>query len=227
MIVWGGKYLDLLKDGGRYHPATDSWLALSLTSAPSARRWHTAVWTGSEMIVWGGEGGGTTGGRYNPVTDGWSPVNLTNAPAERIGHTAVWTGSGMIVWGGYNSGVLNEGGRYTPASDTWTAVTTAGAPVARVDHTAVWTGREMIVWGGAGDGIGNYRNDGARYDPLLNTWTAVIPTGSPDGRYLHSAVWTGSGMIIWGGSVPGDQSRGSVNTFCYSPPRTLYLFQRP
>ena len=36
------------------HPATDSWAATSTTNAPSARDFHKAVWTGSEMIVWGG-----------------------------------------------------------------------------------------------------------------------------------------------------------------------------
>ena len=61
----------------------------------------------------------------------------------------MWTGSEMIVWGGYNgSGYLNDGGRYNPAANSWTAVTTTGAPAARAYHTAVWTGSEMIVWGG-------------------------------------------------------------------------------
>ena len=37
-------------------PCTDQWTATSTTNAPSARDGHTAVWTGSEMIVWGGFG---------------------------------------------------------------------------------------------------------------------------------------------------------------------------
>ena len=43
---------------------------------PSARAYHTAVWTGSEMIVWGGWDGGyeADGGRYDPVTDSWTPL---------------------------------------------------------------------------------------------------------------------------------------------------------
>ena len=45
---------------------------------------HTAVWTGSEMIVWGGFDSGTsylnTGGRYNPSTDSWTATSTTNAP---------------------------------------------------------------------------------------------------------------------------------------------------
>src|SRR6476660_899142 len=32
----------------------DTWTATSTTNAPSARAGHTAVWTGTEMIVWGG-----------------------------------------------------------------------------------------------------------------------------------------------------------------------------
>ena len=34
----------------------DTWTATSTTNAPEARYYHTAVWTGSEMIVWGGSG---------------------------------------------------------------------------------------------------------------------------------------------------------------------------
>ena len=35
-------------------PCTDQWGATSTANAPGGRSLHTAVWTGSEMIVWGG-----------------------------------------------------------------------------------------------------------------------------------------------------------------------------
>ena len=74
----------LLNTGGRYNPSTDSWTATSTTNAPTARYDHTAVWTGSEMIVWGGHGSGlNTGGRYNPITDSWTATSTTNAPSGR------------------------------------------------------------------------------------------------------------------------------------------------
>ena len=86
-------------------PATNTWTATTTTNAPSGRTLHTAVWTGSEMIVWGGYDASpayvlNTGGRYNPSTDSWTATSTTNAPTGRRGHTAVWTGSEMIVWGG-------------------------------------------------------------------------------------------------------------------------------
>jgi hypothetical protein len=58
-----------LNSGGRYDPGTDSWTATSITNTPEARYLHTAVWTGNEMIIWGGIAEGSsnvnTGGRYN------------------------------------------------------------------------------------------------------------------------------------------------------------------
>ncbi|PYL86246.1 MAG: galactose oxidase, partial [Verrucomicrobia bacterium] len=100
MIVWGGvDFSGYFNTGGRYNPTTDSWTATSTASAPAGREIHTAVWTGSEMIVWGGYNGTdlNTGGRYNPSADSWTAISTTNAPAARDSHAAVWTGSEMIV----------------------------------------------------------------------------------------------------------------------------------
>jgi hypothetical protein len=78
---------------------------------------HTAVWNGSEMIVWGGIAGinyYNTGGRYNPSTDSWLATSTTNAPDGRFSHTAVWDDLDalMIVWGGNDSSnFFNTGGR--------------------------------------------------------------------------------------------------------------------
>src|SRR5205809_2389343 len=121
--------------GGRYNPITDSWTATSTTGAPTGRGGHRAVWTDSEIIVWGGYAGGgvlNTGGKYNPNTDSWTTTSTTDAPSPRAGHTAVWTGSEMIVWGGMNSdpfpSPFNTGSSYDPSTDSWTATTTTGAP---------------------------------------------------------------------------------------------------
>src|SRR5947199_6173741 len=35
----------------------DTWTATSTTNAPSPRAFHSAVWTGTEMIIWGGYAG--------------------------------------------------------------------------------------------------------------------------------------------------------------------------
>ena len=214
MIVWGGLNVDVnqpdgFNDGARYNPAVNTWKWVTTTGAPAARSAPTAVWTGSEMIVWGGANTGNfnDGGRYNPAGDSWKPVTRTGAPAFRASHTAVWTGSEMIVWGGSrNDGTspyLNDGARYNPADDTWTPMSTVGAPRGRAYHTAVWTGSEMIVWGGSAypGSTPDVLNDGGRYDPASDRWTAVSTTGAPSVRSGYTAVWTGSEMIVWGGST--------------------------
>jgi len=208
MIAWGGGH----NTGGRYNPITDSWIATSTTNAPSARDGNTAVWTGSEMIVWGGlDNNGdplNTGGRYNPVTDSWTATSTTNAPSARTWHTAVWTESEMIVWGGctdtFCGGIFSSGGGYNPVTDSWTATSTTNAPDARGRHTAVWTDSEMIIWGGTTGPGGTLFNTGGRYNPGADSWTATTSTtNAPDARFGHSAVWTGSEMIVWGGYAFG------------------------
>jgi len=184
----------------------DTWTLTSTTNAPDARDNHTAVWTGSEMIVWGGDSPFSfqlnTGGRYNPSTDNWTATSLTNAPDIRSLHTAVWTGNEMIVWGGFNhiSGTLNTGGRYDPSTDSWTATSLNNAPDARYVHTAVWTGSEMIVWGGCQiDDCSLVFFSGGRYNPSSDSWTATSTTNAPASRYYHAAVWGSSQMIVWAG----------------------------
>jgi len=200
MAVVGANYTLPLIASPSVACTDDTWTATSTIGAPVARVFHTAVWTGSEMIVWGGvdfSGYLNTGGRYNPTTDSWTATSTASVPAGREIHTAVWTGSEMIIWGGYNGTDLNTGGRYNPSTDSWTATSTTNAPAARDSHTAVWTGNEMIVWGGFSSG--SYFNTGGRYDPSTDNWAATSTAGAPDGRAGPTAVWTGSEMIAWGG----------------------------
>jgi hypothetical protein len=181
----------------------DTWTATSVVNAPDARDGHTAIWTGSEMIVWGGYDGNSnvnTGGRYDPAIDTWTATSTAGAPIGRWLHTAVWTGSEMIIWGGGDgTDFLDTGGRYNPMTDSWTATSTTNAPEARVHHTAVWTGSQMIVWGGY-----NYTtlrmNSGGRYNAATDSWTATSTTNVPEARWDHTVEWTGSEMIVWGGT---------------------------
>jgi N-acetylneuraminic acid mutarotase len=211
MIVWGGgsggvvNAAPYTNAGKRYNPTTNTWTAMSTTNAPLARGFHTAVWTGSEMIVWGGTivSNNTftnTGGRYNPALDQWTPMSTFAAPTSRVGHVAVWGNGEMIVHGGvevFASAAVQTGGRYNPSSDSWTATANTGAPP-RAAHTAIWTGSYMLVWGGNLSQFGGQQNTGAKYDPASG-WSDISSTGAPSARMGHSAVWTGTRMLVWGG----------------------------
>ncbi len=189
----------------------DAWTATAFQGTGRYR--HTAVWTGSEMIVWGGAIGlnvfSNTGARYFPSTDSWAATSTVNAPNNRADLTAVWTGTEMIVWGGDTPGVwFDTGGRYNPSADTWAATSTANAPQARENQTAVWTGREMIVWGGYFQdppATDRYVNTGGRYNPDTDSWTATNLSNAPAGRDSHTALWTGREMVVWGGAIANSQ----------------------
>ena len=140
------------------------------------------------------------------VVDTWTATDNSGpeAPYARRNHTAIWTGTKMIVWGGITAaGYTNTGGIYDPVTNTWTATDNSGpeAPSARTDHTAIWTGTKMIVWGGTT--AAGYTKTGGIYDPVTNTWTETRTTGPavPSARSLHTAIWTGTKMIVWGGII--------------------------
>jgi len=236
MIVWGGRAAfssdNVYNDGARYNPTTDSWTSMSSTGAPSPRSQFCAVWTGTEMIVWGGAAQGFAkvgdGARYNPATDSWTPMSNLNAPAARMEQTAVWTGHEMIVWGGLRSdgsgdSTVMPGARYNPDTDTWTALPTNNAPTGATGHIAVWTGTDMIVWGGRELPSNQHLNTGARYNLAADTWFPVSTEGAPSPRSYHGGVWTGREMIAWGGIVVGpnpifnDGARYNPSTDSWSP----------
>jgi hypothetical protein len=111
-------------------------------SMPDSRELHTAVWTGTEMIVWGGDVNFDTGGRYNPSTDSWIATSTTNAPTARADHIAVWTGTEMIVWGeafffkqGFRA--TNTGARY--CAEAGPTPTPTPTPTASASPTATLT----------------------------------------------------------------------------------------
>src|SRR6185369_2418588 len=93
--------------------------------------------------------------------------------SRRTGNSAVWTGREMIVWGGGSQSVwLGDGGVYDFQADTWRATSPSNALAGRWFHGAVWTGNEMLVWGGRSSFYDqNHYNDGARYNPLTDTWS--------------------------------------------------------
>ncbi|MDP9299752.1 MAG: hypothetical protein M3P43_02480, partial [Actinomycetota bacterium] len=73
-------------------------------------------------------------------------------------------------------------------------------PEIREGATLVWTGRGLIAWGGTAPRDDSYAPtaDGYAFDPTSRTWSA-IPAG-PVARIDASAVWTGTEVLIWGGT---------------------------
>jgi hypothetical protein len=171
---------DPAKDRAIYDAATNTWRDAATERAPSPRVMHTAVWTGREMIVWGG-------------LEGWRNAAIEDRP---LGD------GGRLAFVDARTDALYPKG-------SWQAIepgVDASAPSPRFGHTATWTGKEMIVWGGCERpgllGCTRYFDDGAAYDPGANdgagSWRRLAPSGI-EARVDHSAAWTGRFLIVWGG----------------------------
>jgi hypothetical protein len=132
--VWDGKEV-LFIGGFTGAPGTGIRLAVrDLAYDPAANRWRwlpkvayprsgfAAVWTGRQVLVWGGLTAANIppphGEAYTPATGRWTTLPAAS-PRGRADPTAVWTGRQMIIWGGYLPGVshpttFTDGAAYTP-----------------------------------------------------------------------------------------------------------------
>jgi hypothetical protein len=185
--------------------AYGSWRALPPAPLP-ARSAHVGVWTGDELVVWGGaDRGGDVygdGAAYSPAADTWrvlAPAPL--APRELA--AAAWTGTELVVYGGVGADgePLADGAVWEPSANAWTPLPPAPL-LPRLNPLAVWTGAEVLVWGGVTDGEdtvegGAVSRDGAAYDVAARAWRAL--PDAPLGFTLSSAAWTGEAMLVWGG----------------------------
>ncbi|HEX9969144.1 MAG TPA: hypothetical protein VGB03_03320 [Acidimicrobiales bacterium] len=224
-IVWGGARLGVgdggdlgSADGAAYDPAARRWRRIA--DAPIANRYrHKAVWTGREMIVWGGVVTGS-GGRsdrpdgaaYDPATDTWRRIATSPLPGPSrtsldAGQAVVWTGREMIAWGRvFDGGYATEGAAYDPATDRWRRV--AALPEARQGPPELFATPEGVLASGRVAGVPKtldpQRGELYRltaevdlYDPDTDTWKPLPPSElSPRGGV--GPVWSGRELLVPG-----------------------------
>jgi hypothetical protein len=196
VIAWGGYDISTpppyhaAADGAAFDPATNQWRRLA-ASPLSGRFAQGAVWTGTEVLVWGGlsgEGDGIPsldqGAAYNPATDTWRV--LPQSPNPSVGWPiSAWTGTTMLVWAD------GKGAEYDPRADRWTPLPDG----AEGRDEAVWTGRYLIVFGGTA----------SAYDTATGQWLSLppLPAATPY-RISHRMVWTGHEAVFFGGAYRND-----------------------
>ena len=164
---------------------------VDLPAAPISGRIDTAaVWTGTEMIVWGGlltDGTRADDGAAFNLADGtWRTI--APAPLSRRQIPAmVWTGTEVLVWGGFVGDDVRayDGAAYNPTTDTWRLLPTIPFDMSGGVNilSMVWTGDEAVIVGGATT---------AAYNPVTNSWRLLADP--PD--FGYPAIWTGDSIIV-------------------------------
>jgi hypothetical protein len=222
LLVWGGRELDpddraasrYPRQGAAYDPGHDRWRPMAEAPIPGRSR-AAAVWTGTELVVWGGSnrsGARGDGAAYDPATDRWRAI----ADAPEVGGIGdaegIWTGTELVVWGAPAAGPASSaiGLAYSPLQDTWRELPPSGLPPGR-DESVTWTGSAMLVV--------TYPDDpaatavAALYDPATDVWrpAAPSPLSAPSGS--PSVVWTGREAVLAGGA----SAAGPADGVAYEP----------
>jgi hypothetical protein len=191
----GSQDTPLESSGGRAavqaRPVELAVTATQLPKAPLApRRDPAAVWSGRELIVWGGWAGNQAasqafadGAAYNPETGRWR--GLAPAPlSARSAPVAVWTGREMVVWGGNDpargraGNALLDGAAYDPVSDSWRRIASAPAGSARSFGKAVLAQGRMVIGSGQDPTSGPRTASLLVYDLARDRWQR-LPGGDP------------------------------------------------
>ena len=210
----------LVQDATPAQLAAGRWQALPPmpASEPGRRTSPAVVWTGRQLIVWGGATSKsfrslTDGAAYDPGTRRWTP--LRPAPEGQWlgleGGTAVWTGREMLVWGGISFtdpaaggnvvGRPSSGVAYDPARRSWRQLPALPEELRslRSDHWTAWTGRELLVGGVRETEAGGVTVAG--YDPAANRWRRLPQspglTGGPGHLQARTAIWSGNRLLVW------------------------------
>ena len=164
-----------------------SWV--SLPAVPlSARTQAATVWTGHDLIVWGGQPSDSRGADLNVAANRWSL--LPPAPiAGRPGAVAAWTGRVLLVWGGRGA---TDGASYDPTHRVWQRLPVG--PLPPLSRVAGWWGGSRLVI--AGVGATTSRVLVAAYSPEQQRWQR-LPTLVSAGRALVARLWvTGAGRRL-------------------------------
>jgi N-acetylneuraminic acid mutarotase len=229
LFVWGGTATSgagtrLYSDGAAYDPSSRTWSVLA-ASPLSPRSGASAIWTGSEVLVFGGEVKGTSPGStrpsessasYDPSTNTWQ--SLPSAPfAPTI---AVWTGKVAIVLGArLGATSASQAADYVPTTSTWQHIV---APVPPKGHQLNWhlaaaAGDELLAFSDWSEtkAVGNstYEMSGGAdlfaYSFATSRWK-LLPSSPNAVPGPSQAIWTGRYLVVRGDPINcGDCSQPS------------------
>jgi hypothetical protein len=225
MIVYGGNEVGgptpeeperstlAVDDGAAYDPVTGTWRRIAPSGVP--RSLPFVAWDGKELLAVGGSDGGRGGKAsalaYDPAADRWRELA---APPFHTPTSMVWTGR-LLVAVSRPSGQVDTRGpvhTYDPVADRWAEVTdppavpktkySRGDPTlaAWYQPTLVWDGQEVLVFGSMMEGHEEHNQlAGFAWSPTTKRWR-TLPASGLSSRSGPSAVWTGSELLLWGGS---------------------------
>ena len=195
-----------------YTPAKGQWRRL-----PDPPTGHGfAVWTGREVIGWGGGccgDAGADGSAYNPATNTLAQAPTLAARSRAVSARGLGRARGARLRQRHQRGQRQaalagvcRGAAYNPSTNRWRVL--AKRPVA--GGAAVWDGFEMVVVAAGKSG-----RITEAYNPVTNSWRLLAP--SPVRRTGATAVWTRNRLIVWGGYTDPSATTAAKHALAFDP----------
>jgi hypothetical protein len=139
-----------------------NWTRKSVSGPPPARDGASMVALGHQVVLFGGQGGGSAYLNDTWTFDGtsWTQVSSANPPPGRYGASMAVLDGEVALFGGFVSGGGPAGDTWTFDGTSWTQVNVSSAPSPRGDASMAPFAGKVVLFGGQ-DGSG----------ALNDTWT--------------------------------------------------------
>ncbi|TET32711.1 MAG: hypothetical protein E3J72_18900 [Planctomycetota bacterium] len=209
VVLFGGRDYEGTNYSDTWEWNGTTWANVSPTGVagtdfPTARYRHAMAFDGTNVILFGGNIGGTETWEWNGTA--WTDVSPagvagTDFPTSRTEHAMAYNGTDVVLFGGSsNSDTWHWDGA------AWTDVSPGGVagtdfPTGRNNHTMAFDGTNVVLFGG-GANEDTWEWDGA-------AWTDVSPGGVagtdfPTGRENHVMAFDGTDVVLFGGNDGSD-----------------------
>lgn len=191
LLVWGSAQPGVVV--ARYDLGLRSWEEFR---SPLRAGWElTGAWVGNELVLVSYVVGESMPDAvaFNPRTERWR--RIAESPLDaRHGPPAIVAGHEVLFLTGFAGDAgLVANAAYNPETDRWRSLSAAGFS-GYVYEQPQWTGRHVVYYG----------RTIAVYDVVEDTWQPVPQRAETSGREQAAIVWSGSELLVWGGSGTGD-----------------------
>jgi sugar lactone lactonase YvrE len=184
-----------------------SWYQQSPATSPPPRYIHAMAYdqAHSQVLLFGGFGGGYLNDTWLWNGSTWSQANPTSSPSPRAAPEMAYDAAHnqVVLFGGLASASSRLGDTWLWDGTTWTQATPANSPPPRASATMVYyPGYGVLLFGGV-SASGFDLNDTWLWNGA--NWTQLTPAASPSPRADYGMVYDPNlaEVLLFGGSSSG------------------------
>ncbi len=225
IVLFGGRNLSgILGDTWLYAHASQKWVELSPSPAPTARAAPSMVYDSSVnlFVLFGGQEGSLyfkESWLLDPISSGWKFLSPPISPSPRADGSMVFDSSAQasILFGGQiTGGYYHDSWAFDAGSATWVILSPSDSPSGRSDASMAFNSSNGTSLLFGGQGSSGFLGDSWLFSLATSSWSALNPATSPTSRSGASMAFNSSnGTFLLFGGVNSGGPLG--DTWLYDP----------